>query len=133
MTRRPPLTASARTLLGWLPAAMWSAVIFAGSSVPGSSIPGRFSVLGHLSEYAVLGALVCFAVRGLPQRRAIAIALLACALYGASDELHQAFVPLRTPDPRDWGTDVIGAALGAGLFFAIRAWAARWRPMRQER
>lgn len=112
---------------------MWSAVIFAGSSVPGSSIPGRFSVLGHLFEYAVLGALVCFAVRGLSQRRAIAIALLVCALYGASDELHQAFVPLRTPDPLDWGTDVIGAALGAGLFFAIRAWAARWRPMRQER
>ena len=133
MTRRLHLTTSARALLGWLPSVAWAAVIFAGSSVPGSSIPGDFSVIGHLSEYAVLGALVCFAARGLPRRRAIAIAVLACALYGVSDELHQAFVPLRTPDALDWATDVIGAALGAGVYTGIRAWAAKWRPMRQGR
>jgi VanZ family protein len=133
MTRRPPLTATARALLAWLPAAAWASVIFAGSSVSGSSIPGDFSVIGHLSEYAVLGALVCFALRGLSPRRVIGIALLVCALYGASDELHQAFVPLRSPDPLDWATDMVGAASGASMYLVIRAWAARRRPMHQER
>jgi VanZ family protein len=133
MTQHPPRTGSSRALLGWLPAIAWAAVIFAGSSVPGSNIPGGFSAFGHLSEYAVLGALACFAVRDHPWRRAAAIVMIACALYGASDEVHQAFVPLRTPDPLDWAVDVAGAALGSAAYLTTRAWAARRRPMRHAR
>lgn len=100
----------------FLPALLWAAVIFAGSSVPGTNIPGGYSVYGHLGEYAVLGALVAFACRDRGLWRAVGIALLVCALYGASDEFHQAFVPYRTPDPLDWLTDVIGAGIGVGIW-----------------
>jgi VanZ family protein len=100
------------SLVRWLPAALWAAVIFAGSSVPGSSIPGGYSVYGHLAEYAVLATLVVFAERRRGLVVAGVVALAVCALYGASDELHQAFTPLRTPDPVDWLTDVAGACIG---------------------
>jgi VanZ family protein len=102
-------------LLRWLPPLVWAAVIFAGSSVPGSQIPGRFSVLGHLGEYAVLGSLLAWALRVRLKPAAIIAALALCALYGASDELHQAFVPMRTPDVVDWATDIVGSAAGIAV------------------
>ena len=108
-------------LVRWLPAALWAAVIFAGSSVPGTSIPGGYSVYGHLGEYFVLGALALWAVRR-EDRGAVLLAIALCALYGASDEFHQAFVPFRVPDPVDWLTDVVGATAGAStcLWLALR-------------
>jgi len=105
----------------WLPAVLWAGVIFAGSSVPGTSIPGGYSVYGHLGEYFVLGALALWAVRR-EDRGAVVLAIALCALYGASDEFHQAFVPFRVPDPVDWLTDVVGATAGASayLWLALR-------------
>lgn len=116
-----------RAWLRWLPVVMWAAVIFAGSSVPGNHIPGRYSVLGHISEYAVLGILVAFAERRRGLRAAAVIALAAVALYGASDELHQAFVPLRTPDVVDWMTDIAGAAIGVTVWALVTRMRARAR------
>ncbi len=95
----------------WLPVFLWAGVIFAGSSVPGTNIPGGYSAYGHLGEYFVLGALALWAVRR-EDRRGVLLVMALCALYGASDEFHQAFVPFRTPDPVDWLTDVAGAAVG---------------------
>jgi len=108
-------------LARWLPAVLWAGVIFAGSSVPGTSIPGGYSVYGHLGEYFVLGALALRAVRR-EDRGAVMIAIALCALYGASDEFHQAFVPFRVPDPVDWLTDVVGAIAGvsACLWLTLR-------------
>lgn len=42
-------------------------------------------------------------------------AVVIASLYGASDELHQLFVPGRLCDPADWLTDTCGAALGAAV------------------
>jgi VanZ family protein len=103
------------------------AVIFTLSSVPGSSVPGRFGSLAHFVEYAVLGALVTFAV-GLRWRRAPLFAIVFSALYAVSDELHQAFVPGRVPDPLDLAIDVAGAALGASVMWWLMKKAASWRP-----
>jgi len=106
----------------WLPAAVWAVVIFAGSSIPGTSIPGgSYSVLGHLSEYLVLGALVSWALRR-DDWGTVLLVIGLCALYGATDEFHQAFVPLRTPDVLDWATDVAGATIGvaAHLLWTLR-------------
>ena len=94
---------------------MWAGIIFAGSSVPGTNIPGGYSVYGHLGEYFVLAALALWAARR-EDRRTVLLILALCALYGASDEFHQAFVPFRTPDPVDWLTDVAGAAVGVSVF-----------------
>ncbi|HEY5517729.1 MAG TPA: VanZ family protein [Coriobacteriia bacterium] len=122
-----------RRYLRWLPAAAWALVIFAGSSMPGSSIPGgSWSVLGHLGEYFVLGALVSWALRR-DDWGTVLLVLGLCALYGATDEFHQAFVPLRTPDVVDWATDVAGAAIGvaAHLLWTLRRDARRDASRRQ--
>ncbi len=104
--------------LRWLPAGLWAVVIFAASCVPGTLIPGGYSVWGHLGEYLVLGALTAWALRR-DDWGTILFAIGLCALYGASDELHQAFVPYRVPDVLDWITDVGGAAIGVAAYLLL--------------
>lgn len=127
MTPRPhPIP---RRPIRWLPALLWAGVIFVGSSIPGSRIPGGYSFYGHLAEYAILGALVMRALglRADPVRVAL-IALALCAGYAVSDEVHQAFVPLRTPDPLDWAIDLVGAAAGICATVVARRLGARRSP-----
>jgi len=52
------------------------------------------------------------------------LAVLLASLYGATDELHQAFVPGRSADPADWLADTLGA-LAAVLLY--ERWARRAR------
>lgn len=114
-----------QALLRWLPPVIWAGVIFAFSAQPGSAIPGRYAELAHLAAYAILGGLLVAAL--LPEREtgwAVAVAVLIASLYGVTDEFHQAFVPLRTPDVMDWALDTIGALLGA---LAVAALARRRR------
>ena len=75
----------------WAPVVIWAAVIFAFSSVPSLStgLGGWDLVLrkiAHLTEYAVLGALL---VRALSRP---GLAILLGGLYAVSDEVHQHFV-----------------------------------------
>lgn len=112
----------------YAPAGLWAALIFALSSMPGSSVPGRFGTLAHLIEYLVLAALI---IRSLDGTRGtvvehIVLAVSLAAAWAATDELHQAFVPLRTPDPVDWIVDTAGALVGALLLAAARG-ARRYR------
>lgn len=101
-------------------AVVWMAVIFRLSSLTGSSVPGRFSVLGHFVVYAVLGALYVRALPStLPIGRRILVAVALASLYGVTDEYHQSFVPGRMPDIADWAVDTIGAT--AGAFAAMTA------------
>jgi VanZ family protein len=82
----------------------------------------------HLVEYGGLGALLLLALRAsaVAPRRAVLGAVAAASLYGATDELHQAFVPGRTCDARDWAADSVGGAAGAGaLVVALRQRGAR--------
>lgn len=103
---------------------VWAAAIFAASSIPGSGLPATgLAPVAHFVEYAVLAGLIMWTL--LPERGDLASAALAVALavlYGLSDELHQAFVPGRTPDPADVLVDLIGAVFGALL---VRWWATR--------
>jgi VanZ family protein len=125
MDASPPHTPSdpPRSLaraLAWAAVIAWMGVIFWGSSQPGSAVPGRFSVIGHLVEYAVLGILVAIALApGRP--RTIALwAIAAASVYGITDELHQLLVPGRTADPLDWATDTVGAV--AGVLLVLLVW-----------
>jgi VanZ family protein len=124
-----PEHARARALaLRWAPSVVWMGVIFAFSSVPGSNLPGGYSFQGHFAEYAVLGALVTMAlVRGPAGPRWVLLAIAACSLYGVTDELHQAFVPGRTPDVLDWATDTLGAGAGATAAASWLKWRAGGR------
>ncbi len=109
-------------MVRWIPALAWMAVIFAGSSVRGSNMPGVFSVEGHFAEYAVLGVLVLFASRRLPITPRALVALTLCSLYAVSDEFHQSFVPGRVPDVADWAVDTLGAGLGIAALIAAQAY-----------
>jgi VanZ family protein len=120
--------ASATALLAWVPAVLWAGVIFFMSSLPGSQIPGRFSTIGHLGEYAVLGALLVVPLRGVrPTVVAALVAVCLATAYGLTDELHQAFVPGRTPDVLDLATDVVGAVIGTAAAIGLVRWRSRVR------
>jgi VanZ family protein len=77
-----------------------------------------FKKSGHALAYAMLCLLLARAVRaGQPLRwRHMVLAIAISALYGASDEVHQGFVPGRTPRVFDWTVDVTGAAVGAWIY-----------------
>ena len=49
-----------------------------------------------------------------------AMAVVLSTLYGAFDEMHQAFTPDRTPDVRDLFADALGAALGVVAILLLR-------------
>ncbi|HET8723394.1 MAG TPA: VanZ family protein [Anaeromyxobacteraceae bacterium] len=111
-----------RVAVAFAPAALYAAVIFALSAQahPLPFLPQGFFThdkLLHLLEYAVLGALLAPALRlaGMSPRGALLAAAILGSLYGATDELHQAFVPGRTADVLDWVADTLGAGLGALL------------------
>ncbi len=105
-------------LILWAAVALYLAAIFYLSSLP-NPLPALTSRMSdkvlHGVEYGGLGLLLGLALRfsGLRAGRAAALALLLASLYGASDEIHQAFVPHRDSDVRDWLADTGGAALGA--------------------
>jgi VanZ family protein len=78
----------------------------------------------HLTEYALLAWLVWRAVRkpadrdSRPWRWAEAgLALAVVFAYAASDELHQAFVPARTPMISDVLIDTCGGAVALTLLW----------------
>jgi VanZ family protein len=99
-------------------------VIFGLSSLQGSTIPSTladYSVLAHFTEYAILAGLLVFATGWRPPTVGLALALvLACSLWGVTDEFHQHFVPGRTPDPVDWATDTAGAAVSVAALAVVR-------------
>ncbi len=83
------------------------------SALPGSNVPGRFGTLAHFVEYAIFAALLYLALRvDMSRTRAAVLALLIASAYAVTDEFHQSFVPMRTPDPADWAVDTLGALAG---------------------
>lgn len=82
----------------------------------------------HSVEYAVLGFLIFRAARPTWSHWSVAacclLALVAGSLYGASDELHQSFIPTRHTSFHDWVADTIGAGLGGCM-----AWG--WEALRR--
>ena len=116
-----------RRVLPWTPAVLWAGVIFWLSSrptLPGPDVP-HLDKAAHFGAYAVLGALLAFATdrRGLP----LALAAALGVLYGALDEVHQMYVPGRSPDPLDWAADTAGVAAACVLY---SLWRSRRAPAR---
>src|SRR5437870_5620199 len=129
----------------WMPAIVWMAIIFLGSTdMLSAEHTSRFLVpflrwidpqislaalnaiqfgirkLGHLTEYAILAMLLWRALRGgtrwqMKISLLFLVAAIACAVFAASDEFHQSFVPSRTSSPVDVMIDVCGAFLGLAV------------------
>jgi VanZ family protein len=128
-----------------MPAILWMTIIFLGSTdMLSAEHTSRFLVpflrwldpqisfatlnaiqfgirkLGHLTEYAILAMLLWRALRSgtrwqMKMSILVLVAALACAIFAASDEFHQSFVPSRTPSPRDVMIDICGAFLGLAV------------------
>ena len=115
------MSANGRLAL-WLPVVVWAAVIFTFSSIPslGTGLGTWDTVLrkgAHLTEYAILGALLYRALgRELP-------ALLLGLAYAVTDELHQHFVRGRHAAPLDVLIDTAGVAFG--IYVASRLLGTR--------
>jgi VanZ family protein len=105
------------------------ALIFGVSSMPQptGNIPlGRWDVVVHAAEYGGLGLLVARALVGgwnRPFTAAIVLTtVVICTLYGITDEIHQYFVPPRTPDVQDVVADMAGSTIAA---LACYLWARK--------
>ena len=76
--------------------------------------------LAHLVVYGILGALLARG-RRLQGHFPHAVLVLVGALYGASDEWHQSFVPGRQVSALDWVADLCGVAAGYWLAYSLLA------------
>lgn len=133
----------------WMPAILWMALIFIGSTdILSAEHTSRFLVpflrwidpqiswaalntiqvairkLGHLTEYAILAGLLWRALRsgtGATMKTSIlfGIVLIACGGFAASDEFHQSFVPSRTSSAHDVMIDLCGALIGLAICVAL--------------
>jgi len=118
---------SLRVALGaWAAPLAWAVLIFLGSSASigaGRTLFPHADKVVHALEYAVLAFLSARAfLRTRPAWAAGRVALASAALaavYGATDELHQSFVPEREAALADLAGDAAGALAGAGLWASV--------------
>jgi VanZ family protein len=122
--------AAGQWIRAWLPVLAYMALIFYLSSLPhpDEDLPKfLFEKLGdkvlHMIEYAVL-AIFCYrafrrAAGSFAAANAVLFAIVTASLYGATDEVHQAFVPFRTATWLDWVADTAGSVVGAVGFHRV--------------
>jgi len=113
-----------RWLRAWGPALLYMAGIFVASAQPTVSLPrlGDSDKVLHFAAYAGLGGLLAYG--GAPAALGPLPLIAIGSMYGASDEVHQSFVPGRTPDLLDWVADTLGViavVLAAHRYFSRRA------------
>lgn len=101
----------------WLLVIAYAAAIFWVSSLsrPPLEIEQRFIDKPlHFVEFFLFGALLVWTVhaRSAPRPGLVGICIVVGILYGASDEIHQMFVPGRVCELADVIADAAGAATG---------------------
>lgn len=98
-------------------------LIYYSSSIPAEDIP-KFDIPGidklfHLVEYFILGILLVRAFANSYDKASfkliLLLSVLIASIFGVLDELHQRFVPGRSPEIFDIFSDIIGSFLGALL------------------
>src|SRR3982751_4450118 len=127
----------------WLPVLAWMVFIFIGSTdllsaehtsrfigpflrwfapdVSDATIASIQMVVrkcAHLTEYAILAALLYRALR-VRRERVVVLAFFLAAIYAALDEFHQSFVTSRTGTPDDVIIDCAGAMIGLMIYQLI--------------
>jgi VanZ family protein len=105
---------------GWLWPLAIVLLICSASAKPTVAGPriANFDKLVHFGVYGLLATLVCRQTRGA---RGAAWSLLAVSAFGATDEIHQYFVPGRYAEVADWVADTLGAAVAV---LAYTRWTA---------
>lgn len=107
----------------WVPVVLWAGVILTATSLP--NVPAApaagIDKLGHLAMYGILGLLALRAAwETAPAPRTMVLTLAAIALFAATDEWHQRFIPTRSAELADWFADVAGATLGIGSLAVLK-------------
>lgn len=107
----------------WLIIFCWATVIFILSSIQNPPQPVRgdelfmflLTTTEHIIEYSIFGFLLFhgFCSLGKDARFAILLAIIFAIIYGATDEIHQYFVPTRVCDILDLAADALGGTIGA--------------------
>lgn len=111
-----PRSRAGRALWEWGPAIAMMAAIYFASAIPNlATLPGGMPDYGgHFIGYALLGACMLRATsRASFAQVGLASGVQAWLLsvgYGVFDEIHQRFVPGRTPAIDDLIADALGAA-----------------------
>ncbi|MEN8141803.1 MAG: VanZ family protein [Thermodesulfobacteriota bacterium] len=123
-------------MIRFLPLLLLMAAIFYLSHSPGENLPPLFSgadKLCHLAAYGALAGSVIFALRpryqGRSSGRLALTGVIFCLLHGISDEIHQMFIPGRTPSLADIGADTLGAALISGAWLLTQGRQPGRNPM----
>jgi VanZ family protein len=119
----------------WSSVILYCVFIFLLSSQPDLTLPNigpHSDKFAHLFLYAGLGGLGARAWRreqpGWPFLAVVVFASTLAAAYGASDELHQAYVPGRCSDWRDWLADICGGTFGGIAYISwLQLKATAWR------
>ena len=118
--------------LYWVPVALYAGTIFfmSAQSHPEDRLPSFLFThvsdkILHAVEYGIL-ALLCYrafrwAAGPALARQAVVLAIVTASVYGLTDEVHQAFVPLRESSWKDWLADTVGAVIGAMSWCSIRS------------
>ena len=112
-----------------LPSLFVAIAIFLVSHIPGEefdvprSIPSvRLDFVYHITVYFILATSICFGLKARSVNTNLIVIVIAFA-YGISDELHQIYVPGRSPTITDVMFDLVGTILG------VSAWGVynrRW-------
>ena len=122
-------TSRGRTFLSSVfPAIGYAALLYWISSLPNPNAPD-FGLkwgdkINHAGAFGLMTVL-WFRASGwfLPERSRryrLVVTVLLVALYGASDEIHQSYVPGRFADLSDWIADCAGALIAAAIIGSIR-------------
>ena len=136
-----------KLILSWTMVILWMIVIFMFSGQSGDEsgglsekvlkvitdvlpfLRGREEVMhffvrkaAHLTEYAILGALIgnAFYQSERKDYKAAIIAVLITGLYAIADEYHQGLVPGRGPSVRDVLIDTAGGIIGVFMHHMAR-------------
>lgn len=79
--------------------------------------------IAHFVEYFCLALAVGYGFHDQWRHRLLRTlisGLLIVGVFACTDELHQAFIPKRTPDIRDFRADMLGAACSLSLQTVVR-------------
>jgi VanZ family protein len=105
----------------WAAAVAWALFVVAASSIPAL---GRLPLgergadkLVHFCAYLILGYLVrrALAPGGSGRYSPAVTGAALCTAWAMADELHQAVIPLRSPEALDFLADVAGSAAGIAV------------------
>ncbi|MBN1824586.1 MAG: VanZ family protein [Endomicrobiales bacterium] len=114
-----------KSIINWLPVAVWCTVIFYFSNMPnyvsGTNIYDfLLRKTAHVTEYFVLFLLFRRALAGsfeeMIPKRVIFFSFVFSFLYACSDEYHQSFIFGRGPSVVDVGIDTAGVMLGIWVY-----------------